>query len=267
MNKFAKSVCALALAATALGAAPARAQNADVVGTFLGTIFGGVIGSQIGGAGATIVGAAAGGLIGQQIGKDVQEADRRAAREAYYRSFERPVGERIEWSGSHYGSTSGAGGRVWTTREYTHEGMVCRETVSEVWFNNGRSERVTSTFCRDRYGNWRQWEERTTGRPSPMPAPPPPEYRSGALACAYNGWNFQPYRANNRSPIGVPGNGFQTMRDCGLAIEASNNGSVCSWDGGQFVAYDIYSNRPRYAFGGDFYACTDYTRGGYPIIR
>lgn len=275
MKRSTKFVCALLAAATAFTSIPSHAENEGVLGTVLGTIIGGVVGSQIGGGSgrtaATIAGAVLGGVVGQKIGKDLQEADRRAAEEAARRSFDRPIGERVEWSGSRYGSTSGAYGRVWTSREYRRNDMICRETVSEVYFR-GRKESTTSTFCRDRYGNWSQWEETATTsrgsyRPTPAPVPAYPARHIHGLRCEYNGENYQVHRADNMMPIGIYGNGFHSFGDCMMAIDAAQNRMVCSWDGGQFVSYDVYTNAPGYGFGGDFSGCMSFTRGRHDHRR
>ena len=66
-----KSISAAVLAVSLLGLGGCGNMNMDrtTVGTVGGAVVGGLVGSAVGGTGATIAGAAAGGFLGNQAAK------------------------------------------------------------------------------------------------------------------------------------------------------------------------------------------------------
>jgi surface antigen len=121
-------------------------------GTVVGAVAGGLIGNQFGhGAGralATVGGAVVGGLIGNSIGRDMDEADRRYAREAELRALE--YDEEEDWRNDH----SGHHGYIRPRRSYRAEGRVCREYETTVYIHD-RPETLVGHACRQPDGTWR----------------------------------------------------------------------------------------------------------------
>ena len=64
-----KIVSAVVLAASMLGLGGCATMDRTTVGTVGGAVVGGLVGSAIGGTGATIAGAAVGGVLGNQAAK------------------------------------------------------------------------------------------------------------------------------------------------------------------------------------------------------
>lgn len=121
-------------------------------GTVVGAVAGGIIGNQFGhGAGralATATGVVVGGLVGNSIGRDMDEADRRAAIEAEYRSLEDD--EEQEWRNDR----SGHHGYVKPRRSYRNAGLVCREYEQTVYIDD-RPQTMVGRACRQPDGTWK----------------------------------------------------------------------------------------------------------------
>lgn len=64
-----KIVSAVVLAVSMLGLGGCATMDRTTVGTVGGAVVGGLVGSAIGGTGATIAGAAVGGVLGNQAAK------------------------------------------------------------------------------------------------------------------------------------------------------------------------------------------------------
>jgi osmotically inducible lipoprotein OsmB len=64
-----KMVSAAVLAAAMMGLGGCATMDRQTVGTVGGAVVGGLVGSAVGGTGATIAGAAVGGVIGNQAAK------------------------------------------------------------------------------------------------------------------------------------------------------------------------------------------------------
>jgi osmotically inducible lipoprotein OsmB len=64
-----KLISAAVLAASLLGLGGCATMDRQTVGTVGGAVVGGLVGSAIGGTGATIAGAAVGGVVGNQVSK------------------------------------------------------------------------------------------------------------------------------------------------------------------------------------------------------
>jgi surface antigen len=125
--------------------------NNEQGGTVVGAVAGGIIGNQFGhGAGralATATGVVVGGLIGNRIGRDMDEADRRAAMDAEYRSLEE--GEEREWR-----NENGHYGYVKPRRTYHNAGLVCREYEQTIYVDN-RPQTMVGRACKQPDGTWK----------------------------------------------------------------------------------------------------------------
>lgn len=147
------------IAATVFQSSTPAFAGREEAGNIIGGIIGGVIGSQIGGGSgktaATIIGTIAGSMIGGDVGRDLDEADHRALSEAQRDCLEGDIGSSREWSGSRYGSRSGARGRFMSTREgYNHNtGEYCREYESAIYSRRGQ-ERTVGVACSRNDGSW-----------------------------------------------------------------------------------------------------------------
>lgn len=135
-----------------MGVAGCGSQNASKqdIGTFAGSVAGGLIGNELGGDFAsTALGALVGGLIGNQIGASMDEADRRRALEAEYRAlqFGRP-GQRFIWRND----ATGDFGEV-VAGPYT-DGRSCR-TYTHTIHIGGRPQTARGTACRRDDGTWK----------------------------------------------------------------------------------------------------------------
>ena len=157
-------IIAIATAAAMLGActepdgSPARGvmhggmPNKEEIGTAVGLIGGGIIGSTIGGGTgqvvATIGGAAIGGLLGNYVGSSLDAKDRAAHDRAAQRALE--SGRTRSWKDSrsgNYGSIAPASG-------YTNDaGNLCREYNQTIYIG-GHKHYGRGTACRNPDGTW-----------------------------------------------------------------------------------------------------------------
>lgn len=142
---------------------PAFADK-EAIGNIIGGVIGGVIGSKIGkgngNTAAIIIGTIAGTLIGGKVGRDMDEADRRAFRDAQDRALRNQLGHRYDWDGRNYGSRTGSRGSFSTTREgyNAYTGEYCREYVSIIHTYNG-TEETRGVACTRRDGSWHEVRE------------------------------------------------------------------------------------------------------------
>lgn len=164
-----KTLLASALIAGTLSGSvqPAYANKEDI-GTILGAIGGGLLGSRFGnGDGrvvATIGGVIIGAIVGREIGRYMDETDRQALVLAQEESFRRPANDRVRWRGGR----SGAHGESYWVQEGYHVqyNYQCREYYSTVNVG-GRSETVSGHACQFPDGSWRQVENREVVYRSP----------------------------------------------------------------------------------------------------
>jgi len=124
-------------------------------GTVLGAVAGGILGNQVGkGSGrvaATIVGAMVGGIVGSEIGRSLDEADRRAAREAEYRALEYgQSGVATPWKNP----DNGHRGDVIPGKPYKLNESHCRQYTHTIYID-GRPQTMRGTACRRPDGSWR----------------------------------------------------------------------------------------------------------------
>ena len=136
----------------------AYASKSDV-GAIIGGVIGGAVGSKIGkgngNTAATIIGAIAGSMIGSRVGSQMDNGDRRALEDAQRQSLEGSMNRDCDWSGSQYGSRTGARGRFTATREgyNARSGEYCRQYESSIYLSD-RTETNRGVACQQRNGSW-----------------------------------------------------------------------------------------------------------------
>jgi len=129
--------------------------NKEDAGSILGLIIGGVVGNQFGGGSgkivATYVGAVGGSIFGASIGRDLDELDKRK------------ISDSLEkYKTNHSNSWRNPDTKVHYTvtpvkTYYVEESRPCRNFTIDARID-GNYEKVKSTACRDKYGNWTmQW--------------------------------------------------------------------------------------------------------------
>jgi surface antigen len=128
----------------------------QTIGTGVGAIGGGLLGSQIGhGSGklwATGAGAVLGALVGSEIGRSLDNADKAAMANANNRANTAPLGTPISWNNPN----SGNSGTVTPIRDGTNTqtGAYCREYQQTVTVG-GQTQQAYGTACRGADGQWR----------------------------------------------------------------------------------------------------------------
>jgi surface antigen len=149
------AVAALSLSACADGGTgPGGWGTKQTIGTGVGAVGGGLLGSQIGhGTGrlwATGAGVLLGGLIGNSIGSSLDNADRAQAARAQERAYAAPIGQPISWNNPQ----SGNSGTFTPVRDGTAaNGQYCREYQSTVVIG-GQAKQAYGTACRQPDGQW-----------------------------------------------------------------------------------------------------------------
>lgn len=126
----------------------------QTIGTGVGALGGGLLGSQIGsGSGrlwATGAGVLLGALAGSEIGASLDRADRAYMQQAQQRAYRAPVGEKIYWDNP----DSGNSGSYVTTRTGTSAGgQFCREYQQTVTVG-GRTQNGYGVACQRPDGSW-----------------------------------------------------------------------------------------------------------------
>ena len=134
-------------------------DNKQGVGTGIGVIAGGLIGSTIGkGDGkivATIIGAGAGGLIGSAIGKELDDQDKKIMELKSQQALEKATsGSSVVW----HNPDTGNNGSITPTRTFkaesgVNQGKYCRE-FTQVITIAGESRKAYGTACRAPDGSW-----------------------------------------------------------------------------------------------------------------
>lgn len=125
------------------------------IGTGLGAVAGGVLGSQFGeGSGktvATAVGALAGAWAGSKVARGLSAQDQRYYNSAATQAASAPVGQQIAW----YNPESGTQGTIVPVREgRDSSGSACREYQQTVTIG-GKTERAYGTACKQADGSWK----------------------------------------------------------------------------------------------------------------
>jgi surface antigen len=154
MKKFLLPV--VLMATVTLGACEGM-QNAgtkETIGTAVGAIGGGLLGSQVGGGSgryvATGVGTLLGAWVGNELGSSLDKADMAYAQQAEQKAYNAPVGQTISWNNPE----SGNYGTVTPIRDgSTASGDYCREYEQTI-FVDGRSQTGVGVACRRADGKW-----------------------------------------------------------------------------------------------------------------
>src|SRR3984893_12500247 len=146
----------IAISAAACSATPETGKGAkETIGTSLGAVAGGLIGSQFGGGNgeriaAGLAGAAIGGMIGNRIGASMDDEDKRLAYEAQVQALESgPSGTAVAWRNPY----SGRYGSVVPGRAYQANGLQCRPYTHTIYIN-GTPQVARGNACRNPDGTW-----------------------------------------------------------------------------------------------------------------
>lgn len=120
------------------------------VGTAVGVVGGGLIGSTIGGGAGKVVavlgGGLLGGILGNQIGQSLDNADRAAYDRASQQAME--TGHTQSWNhDNHHGS-------IHPHKRYVNsDGQYCREYTQTIYVD-GKKHQGHGTACRQADGTW-----------------------------------------------------------------------------------------------------------------
>lgn len=146
-----RRITILVIMAVALAGCATRQESGALVGAVAGGILGNQIGKGTGRVLATAAGAVIGGIIGSEIGRSMDEADRRAAMEAeYYALEEEEIGSPRRWRNPR----TGHHGEVVARREYTYNGMECREYTHTIYID-GEPDILRGKACKQPDGTWK----------------------------------------------------------------------------------------------------------------
>ncbi len=126
----------------------------QTVGTGVGAVIGGYLGSKVGGGSgqlwATGAGALLGALAGSEVGKSLDKADLMYANKAQSRAHTAPIGETITWNNP----DSGHSGSIVPTKDgYSNSGNYCREYRQTIIID-GKEEVGYGTACQLSDGTW-----------------------------------------------------------------------------------------------------------------
>ena len=154
MNNTSHKFLSCVLAFTVLSGC--QQMNKQGMGTAVGAVAGGLLGSTVGkGSGklfAVGAGALAGALVGSAIGQNLDEIDRKLMEQSSQRALESaPSGQAVEWSNP----DSGHKGYIEPTKTYkASNGNYCREYVQTVIIG-GKEEKAYGVACRQPDGQWK----------------------------------------------------------------------------------------------------------------
>lgn len=153
-NNKGRRVAAALVAAMALAACESPPSK-QTMGTAIGAVAGGLIGSQIGGgSGRTVAivgGVLVGGLLGNVIGKQMDDADRRKMGQALDQNA---YGQSTQWKNDQTGATY----TVTPKATFERNGRECR-TFEQEAIVDGQPRTMTGTACRRADGD--SWEVTT----------------------------------------------------------------------------------------------------------
>ena len=152
----AKSLIAVAMAASLLTACQTNSGTKETIGGLGGAVLGGLLGSQVGsGRGKLVavgVGAVLGGLLGSSVGKSLDDTDKLMMERTTQASLEHvESGQTSTWSNP----DSGHSGSVTPVKTYqTNAGQYCREYQQTISVG-GQEEQAYGTACRQPDGSWK----------------------------------------------------------------------------------------------------------------
>ncbi len=127
----------------------AIAMPATQAGTVFGAAGGGLIGgvASHGNPAAIVGGILLGGLFGHAVTHDIDCDDQRYAFNVYADGINGDIGHRYDWRhGDSYGYFT-------PTREYTEDGLRCREFATVTW-RHGEAIHHDGSACYGRDGYW-----------------------------------------------------------------------------------------------------------------
>lgn len=128
--------------------------NKQAVGTGVGALAGGLLGSQVGGGSGRLwttgAGVLLGALAGSSVGASLDKADQAYADRAFSQATAAPVGQQITWANPDSGN-SGAYTVNRTGR--TADNRSCREFTQTIMIG-GRSQQGVGTACQNPDGSW-----------------------------------------------------------------------------------------------------------------
>ena len=129
--------------------------NKEAVGTVVGALLGGIVGSRFGKGGgkkaATILGAVAGGYAGNRYGESLDCQDKQYHSQTAHEALEfQPAGRPSSWKNP----DSGHAGTITPIKTWQREtGQFCRDYTQSIVID-GKVEEATGTACRDDEGAW-----------------------------------------------------------------------------------------------------------------
>jgi surface antigen len=127
----------------------------QTIGTGVGAVVGGVLGSNVGkGKGqlwATGAGALLGAFAGSSIGQSLDEADKMYHEKAVEKAYAAPLNQTIDWNNPQ----SGHSGSVTPVREgrQASTGNLCRQYKQTIVID-GKTETANGTACQNSDGTW-----------------------------------------------------------------------------------------------------------------
>lgn len=136
------------------GCQTANWGDKQTLGTGVGAVTGGLLGSQVGsGSGrlwATGAGVLLGAFLGSEIGASLDAADRIQMQQAQRDAYDSPIGETISWNNP----DSGNSGSYTPVRDgTTNSGRYCREYQQTVVIQ-GQEQQAYGTACQSPDGSW-----------------------------------------------------------------------------------------------------------------
>ena len=140
--------------------------NKEAVGTVVGALLGGIVGSRFGKGGgkkaATVLGAVAGGYAGNRYGESLDCQDQQYHSQTAHEALEyQPAGRPSSWRNP----DSGHSGTITPVKTWQREdGQYCRDFNQSIVID-GKVEDARGTACRDDQGAWQIVSNQTDTSP------------------------------------------------------------------------------------------------------
>lgn len=129
--------------------------NKQAIGTGIGAVAGGVLGSQIGGGSgqhwAIGAGVLLGALAGNEVGLSLDRADKIYMAQAQNRALSAPTGETVTWNNP---ESDNSGSYKVVRDGMSDQGNYCREFQQEI-IVGGERQKGYGTACQQPDGTWR----------------------------------------------------------------------------------------------------------------
>ncbi len=129
--------------------------NKEAIGTVVGALLGGIVGSRFGKGGgkkaATVLGAVAGGYAGNRYGESLDCKDQQFHSQTTHEALEyQPSGRPSSWNNP----DSGHAGSITPVKTWQRDtGQYCRDFTQSIIID-GKVEEATGTACRQDDGKW-----------------------------------------------------------------------------------------------------------------